>query len=115
MPFEDPAQRLDDIIDNAGRLRAYTAGMNLTDFLADRKTIDAVERCLQRIAEAARKLGDRYDAGYPELELPELRKLGSILRRDYDEVRPGLLWGFIQDRLNGLEAMAKAELEELDA
>ena len=111
MPSNDPAQHLDDILENIGRIRSYTEGMEEVGFLQDTKTIDAVERCFQRIAEAARRLEDRFDSDYPDLDLPALRGFGSVLRHDYDSVQPALLWGFVRNRLNPLEAMARTELE----
>ena len=114
MPSKNPAQRLDDILENIARTRAHVAGMNEAAFLEDAKTVDAVERCIERIAEAARKLGDAYDGTYPDLDLPALRQLGSVLRHDYDGVQPVLLWGFIQNRLGPLERMARAELAKVE-
>ena len=115
MPSNDPAQRFDDILENIGRIRSYTKGMDEAGFLKDAKTKDAVERCFERIAEAVRKLGDQFDANYPDLDLPTLRGFGSVLRHDYDSVQPALLWGFVRDRLVPLEAMARSELEKLSA
>ena len=82
------------------------------DFIDDLKTIDAVERCFERIAEAVRKLGSEFDAKYPDLDLPALRQFGNVLRHDYDTVQPILLWGYIQKRLDTLEDMAQWELKE---
>lgn len=113
MPSKDLDQRLDDILENITRIRTYTAGLDEAEFLSDGKTVDATERCLERIAEAARKLGDRFDANYPALNLHALRRLGSALRHDYDSIQPTLLWGFIRDRLDPLEAMARIEMEKL--
>ena len=36
----------------------YTKGLNEQSLIADEKTRDAVERCLQRISEAAIRLGE---------------------------------------------------------
>src|SRR5664280_1720842 len=57
LPSEKPARRLEDIIENAQAILRYTAGMDLEAFEEDRKTYDAVERCLERISEGATKLG----------------------------------------------------------
>ena len=113
MPSDKPARRLGDIVENIARVRAHVAGLDEAAFVRDAKTVDAVERCIERIAEAARKLGDAYDGAYPALALPALRQLGSILRHDYDGVQPILLWGFVRDRLAPLEAMARKELAKL--
>ena len=54
-----------------------------------------------------------FDADYPDLQLPELRQLGSKLRHDYDEIRPALIWRMLERRLGPLEEMARQELERL--
>jgi uncharacterized protein with HEPN domain len=113
MPSKDPAQRLEDIRANVARIRRHVEGMDEAAFLRDAKTQDAVERCIERIAEAARKLGDLFDADHPGLDLPALRQLGSVLRHDYDGVQPVLLWGFVRNRLGPLDAMARKELSRL--
>ena len=113
MPSKDPIQRLEDIRENITRVRRHVERMDEEAFLRDAKTQDAVERCIERIAEAARKLGDVFDADYPGLDLPALRQLGSVLRHDYDGVQPTLLWGFVANRLGPLEAMTRKELAKL--
>ncbi len=57
MSTEREALRLQDIIDNADRIASYVAGMDYAAFAADARTVDAVERCLQRLTEAAIKIG----------------------------------------------------------
>ena len=51
-------QRLTDIIENIDAIDFYLADMTFETFLADRKTIDASERCLERIIEATVKIGE---------------------------------------------------------
>ncbi len=58
MPSDKPARRLEDIIENAQAIQRYIAGMDLAAFEKDRRTCDAVERCMEPISEAAAKLGD---------------------------------------------------------
>jgi len=54
--------------------------MDLTAFAEDRKTYDAVERCLERISEAAAKLGDLARALVPGQPWQDIRALGNRLR-----------------------------------
>jgi uncharacterized protein with HEPN domain len=42
MPSKNPAQRLSDIIENVDAIRAFTSGLDLIAFRADRKTVYAV-------------------------------------------------------------------------
>ena len=55
MPSNDEGLRFRDILDNIARIRRHLAGMTFDQFVEDEKTQDAVERCLERITEAARK------------------------------------------------------------
>ena len=58
MPSRDPIQRFEDILENVTLIEEFTKGMDLTTFLDDLKTRNATERCLERISEAAKKLGE---------------------------------------------------------
>jgi uncharacterized protein with HEPN domain len=110
VPSSDAARRLRDIVHNIERIRAHIGRMTGRRFLADAKTQDAVERCLERIAEAARKIGEALDASYPDVGFPKLRQLGSVLRHDYDEINADLMWRTVKERLGPLEAACRREL-----
>lgn len=112
MSSSDPQQRLRDILDNIARIRSYTKGVAPRSRATDHKTQDAVERCLERICEAARKLGDGLDLKYPEVEFQKLRQLGSVLRHDYSNIESAMLWRFIRERLDPLEHACLTELAE---
>ena len=103
-------ERLRDILDNILRVRAYILGMTRQQLAADHKTQDAIERCLERICEAARKIGDVLDAKYPAVEFPKLRQLGSVLRHDYDEIDTDMIWRLVPERLDALENVCRGEL-----
>ena len=96
MPSEKPARRPQDIIDNAQAILRYAAGMNESAFEEDRKTYDAVERCLERITEAAAKRGDLASVLMPDQPWVRIRALGNRLRHDYDDIREDVLWQVVQ-------------------
>jgi uncharacterized protein with HEPN domain len=54
VPSKDPLQRLEDILENIARIDQYTKGLDAAAFVEDRMVYDAVERCLERISEAAK-------------------------------------------------------------
>ena len=109
MSSENVAQRLADIFENIERIENHVRGTTKIKFLGDDLLNDGVERCLERIAEAARKIGDQFDEKYTDINLQALRRLGSILRHDYDTIRPELIWDFIKIELPKLREMAKIE------
>ena len=113
MPSDKPARRLEDIIENAQAIERYVAGMDVTAFEADHKACDAVERCLERISEAAAKLGDLASSLVPNQPWPEIRALGNRLRHDYDLIREDRLWAIVQIDLPPLCAACKDALRRL--
>jgi uncharacterized protein with HEPN domain len=102
---EREALRLMDIVDNIDRISSHVAGFDLASFQADPKTIDAVERCLQRITEAVIKIGpERIAEISPRTPIDAVRGLGNLLRHDYDQIDLGIIWRTIQQGLPDLQA-----------
>jgi uncharacterized protein with HEPN domain len=54
--------------------------------------IDAVERCLSRISEAAVKLGDEALQMAPGQPWRDIRGLGNRLLHEYDLISPRDIW-----------------------
>ena len=80
----DPAGCLADILENIERIEAYTAGLDRAAFAADGRTRDAVERCLERICEAAHCLGTEAEYLMPEQPLGAHTRHGKSSRHAYD-------------------------------
>ena len=92
LPSNKLARRLSDIVENADFIASYIDGLQEKAFLADRKTQDAVERCLQRITEAAIRLGseaERLTPGYP---WKDVHGLGNRPRHEYDSIDAIQIW-----------------------
>ena len=113
MPSEKPARRLEDIIENVQAIQRYVAGMDLAAFEEDQKTCDAVEPCLERISEAAAKLGEVAPTLMPDQPWHKIRALGNRLRHEYDAIRASRLWDIVQVDLPGLCAACKDVLQRL--
>jgi uncharacterized protein with HEPN domain len=84
--------------------------MTQADYLADRKTRDACERCLSRISEAAVKLGAFAEERLPQHKWSGIRGIGNILRHDYDQVELVNIWDVITLDLPSLVADIEALL-----
>jgi uncharacterized protein with HEPN domain len=76
---ERPARRLQDILDNARLIQSYLQGMDRFAFDTDNRTRDAVERFLERLCEAATKLGVEAEALAPGPPWQAVRSLGNVL------------------------------------
>ncbi|MBL0161207.1 MAG: DUF86 domain-containing protein [Bryobacterales bacterium] len=79
MPSKNPSQRLRDIIENIDAIQDFVHHLDLEQFTRDRKTIYAVTRALEIIAEASRRLPPELKDGHPEIDWPAVAA-GNIYR-----------------------------------
>jgi len=113
VPSKDPIQRFEDIRENITRIEAFTAGMDANAFMADAKTYDAVERCLERISEAAKKLNRVAEDLCPNVPWAQIRGVGNWLRHEYDRIDGIRIWYVIERDLAPLKAAVQAALTQL--
>jgi uncharacterized protein with HEPN domain len=111
--FSDPLALLTDIVENIERIQGYVRGLDCAAFERDGRTYDAVERCLERICEAAVRLGDEAAALMPDQPWHEIRGTGNWLRHAYHRVDSALVWETLERDLPGLLRDARAALERL--
>ncbi len=85
--------RLEHIVENAERIAGYLDGLNFEEFARGPMVLDAVERCLARITEAAIRAGDEVMASVaPEVPPHVYRGFGNALRHDYDQLDIRTIW-----------------------
>jgi uncharacterized protein with HEPN domain len=58
LPFRSKATHLQDILDGIDHIEGFLAGMDFEKYKSDLRTKSAVERQLQIVTEAAKRLGD---------------------------------------------------------
>ena len=109
----DPADSLADIVENAERIEEYLAGMDRGALERDGRTRDAVERCLERVCEAAYRLGDRAGELMPDHPWGDIRGMGNRLRHAYDRVSLDIVWNTARERVPVLAVDARRALERL--
>ncbi len=114
MPSKRAGRRFQDILDNIESIGRYTRGMSERKFVANDLVADAVERCLSRISEAARKLGKTAETLVPDEPWPKIRGLGKLLRHDYDIVLRSIIWEIVRDNLPSLRRACRKALSGLD-
>ena len=73
----------------------FIDGMTLDDFLADRKTRDAVIRNCEVIGEAIKHVPDEYRALHPEVDWSGLAGLRDVLIHQYFGVDYMSLWNIV--------------------
>jgi len=73
--------------------------MDLEAYRADLKTKSAVERQMQIITEAAKRLGDAAASLCPGPDWKGFCRMGDILRHGYHKVDDEIVWNTIKDEL----------------
>jgi len=109
----DPADSLADIVDNAERVARYIGGVDRDAFAESGLLRDAVERCIERICEAAFRLGDAAPLLIPDEPWGDLRGMGNRLRHAYDRVDVEVVWNVAAKDLPPLATKARDALRRL--
>jgi uncharacterized protein with HEPN domain len=90
-------------------------GMDRDAFAGNGLMRDAVERCMERVCEAAHRLGERAIELMPSQPWGDIRGMGNRLRHAYDRIDLDVIWNAARNDLPALTADARQALERLRA
>jgi uncharacterized protein with HEPN domain len=107
MPFRDPQEHLQDVLDAIEKIDAFVGEMDLNAYRADEKTKAAVERKIQILTEAIIRLEDESPGSFPEIDQKGYRGMGNILRHSYHRVDDGIVWNTVKEDLPELRSIVK--------
>ena len=109
-----PRQPLADVLDGIDALEDFTARRSFADFGRDRMLRDAVERNIERISEASRRLPDDLKAAYPSIPWRDIAGNGNVLRHGYDAVAASEIWDIVTNDLAPPRAAVEAMIREVE-
>ena len=101
---------LTDIVEAIALIRAEMDGVTLAAFEVDRRKRWVVERGIEIISEASRRLPAVVKARHTAIPWPKVAGIGTILRHEYAQVAYDVLWHVVRDDLPALEMVCHAEL-----
>jgi len=81
-----------DMLDSARAVLDMIEGMTYKNYMADRRTRRAVEREVEIIGEAARKVSDSFKVNHPEIPWRKIIGQRHILAHEYGEIEHETLW-----------------------
>ena len=113
MRSERLIRRYRDILDNIGRIERFTSEFNFEQFTQNEQTQFAVLHALLIISEAARRLASQAEALVPGQPWADIRALGNVLRHQYDDVDPAVVWRIVREDLPGLKQAIQRALADL--
>ncbi len=110
------APRLTDILEAIEHIRSEMAGVTIDAFEADWRKRWLVERGVEIISEASRRLTDELKARHAEIPWAKVAGIANVLRHDYESISAPVMWKLVQDDLPPLGTVCGKELaREQDA
>ena len=92
LPVERDAAYLWDMLDSAKTIQGFMAGLRFEEFLQDRKPQLAIERSVEVIGEASRRVTDEFKSAHPEIPWTRILAQRNVLAHEYDDVKQERMW-----------------------
>jgi len=93
---------LADVREAVQRIVAYTGEITYEEFLADRKTQDAVLRNLQVMGEAVKKLSGPVKQAHRHLPWKQMAGMRDKVVHDYFGINYDIVWALVKEELPAL-------------
>ncbi len=115
MKFDDrDTAYLWDMREAARLILEFTKGETLHSFSIDRKLRSAVERQLEIVGEAARRVSADFQNAHPEIPWRNIIGLRNLLIHEYGEVKVDRVWVIVTDNLNDLVSHLDSLIPDLE-
>ncbi len=101
---EKDAGYLWDILDSARTIFDFVSDVNFVQYMEDRKLQLAVERAIEIIGEAARRVSEVFRTVHPEIPWQNMIAQRNVLAHEYGEIKQELIWKVATKRIPELIA-----------
>ncbi|GMR03859.1 MAG: DUF86 domain-containing protein [Gammaproteobacteria bacterium] len=91
-PNDKDAAYIWDMREAAKKVAKFTADVDLSEFIENDQIHYAVERCLEMIGEAARRVSSEFQEKHPEIPWREIIGQRNILAHEYGEIDYEILY-----------------------
>jgi uncharacterized protein with HEPN domain len=99
---------LHDILQAIGRIESITHRKSLAEFEADWQLGYIVQRAIEIISEASRRIPADLQATRPEIPWRRVMAIGNVLRHEYQGLSDKVIWGVVIDELPKLKIAVAA-------
>ena len=103
MGAKSPLPALEHIAEAVGQIQSVIAGKSFEAVFRDPVLRAAIERWIEIISEASRRLPEEMKLRHPNIPWRQVANVGNVLRHDYDGVLPDLIWEIVTRDLAPLE------------
>ncbi|MBB5047777.1 uncharacterized protein with HEPN domain [Rhodopseudomonas rhenobacensis] len=102
--------RLQDILRTTAKIEALLAGLTLDQFADDELLRMAIERYLEIICEASRRLPEAIKLDAPDINWQGMIDFGNILRHAYRSTEAEAVWNIIHNHLPPLKSFVERRM-----
>jgi uncharacterized protein with HEPN domain len=110
---DDPRIYLHDILSAIAGAREAIGDADFDTYRERRPMRRAVEREIEIISEASRRIPKRLKSAESTIPWHEIAGIGNVLRHDYEIVADPVVWNVVQQHLPALAAAVRRMLERL--
>jgi uncharacterized protein with HEPN domain len=93
-------------------IEAATAGKTYEEFCADWLLRHGVQRGIEIISEASRRIPQELLDKHPEIPWHKVKAIGNVLRHDYHDIVDEVIWRIVEDDLGPLKLAVSRMLQE---
>jgi len=112
-PLERDAAHLWDMLDAAKQAAEFSADVDLDQLLAEARTRYAIERALEIVGEAARRVSPATTARHPEIPWKGIIGFRNVLAHEYGEIDYRRLYTVIKEGVPALIVALETILESI--
>jgi uncharacterized protein with HEPN domain len=94
---------LSDINDSIENILSFTNDLSFEMYLADIKTVHAVQHNFMIIGEAVARIPDDYKRKYLHINWRQIKDFRNIIVHDYFGIDSSIVWDIIRDSLPELQ------------
>jgi uncharacterized protein with HEPN domain len=102
--------RLTHILEAISLIQTDMTDVSLAELEADMRMRWLVERGLEIISEASRRLPPELKARHAHIPWSQIAGIGNILRHDYERIAYDILWRLVREDLAPLKAVCEVEV-----
>ena len=102
-----------DMVEAITNIQEFIQDISLAEYSESLLLQSAVERQLEILGEAARRISETFKQEHPEIDWRGIIGLRNIITHQYDRVQPEIVWNIITVRLSPLLEQLKPLLPPL--
>lgn len=94
---------IEDIYDDLLNIMEFTKGMSWNEFIEDNKTKYAVNKALENMGEASKRIPESIRKKFPNVPFKQMAGLRDIVTHNYDGISYEMIWEVIKEDLPPIE------------